>query len=543
MKKILLLVGIGIALAGWAVAQDEYPLGPDSERQAGVPQGKVTQYTWNSKIFPGTTRNYWVYVPAQYTADKPACVMFFEDGKGYVSETGRIRIPIVFDNLIAKHDMPVTIAVLIDPGVAKAAVEGAADRPNRSFEYDAMSDLYSRFLIEEMLPEVSKNYNISKDPSAHAISGGSSGGICSFTVAWLHPEAFRRVLSFIGSFTDLRGGDIYPFLIRKVEPKPLRVFLQDGDHDLNNPFGSWWLANQSMAMALKYSGYEVNFVTGTKDHDYIQAGAVLPDALRWLWHDYPQPITQGKLRPLGSAQSGLIDIAPEWEAVSSDTDIPPALKNSAHAGAGLGATVDASGTVYACERNGIMSYDASGKKSVRAHGVSCHDIAAAPKGGLYFSDAASGGLEYLPAGSNHPQRVGAADGKGRFKATGITLSHDGGMLYAGDPASKWVWSYQVQTDGTLANGEAFFRLETADESSESGATGMTTDARGQLFVASALGIQICGSGGPVDQILARPEQAEASLGPVKAVAFGGADHDYLYAVVGSQIYRRHFVKR
>ena len=279
MKKLCLLVALFSVLSGIAGLAEDYPLGADSQRQPGVPQGAVTHYTWTSKIFPGTVRDYWVYVPAQYTPEKPACVMVFQDGKGYISEDGRARIPIVFDNLIAKHDMPVTIAILIDPGVLKALAPGQRDRINRSYEYDGLSDRYARFLLNEILPEVAKHYNLSTNPNDRAISGSSSGGICSFTVAWTHPEAFRRVLSFIGSFTDLRGGDIYPALIRKTEPKPLRVFLQDGNHDLNNFAGDWWLANQSMASALTYAGYDVKFVTGDKDHDMIQGGAILPDAL------------------------------------------------------------------------------------------------------------------------------------------------------------------------------------------------------------------------------------------------------------------------
>ena len=172
----------------------------------------------------------------------------------------------------------------------------------------ALSDRYARFLLDEILPEVAKHYNLSTNPNDRAISGGSSGGICSFTVAWTHPEAFRRVLSFIGSFADLRGGDIYPALIRKTEPKPLRVFLQDGNHDLNNFAGDWWLANQSMASALTYAGYDVKFVTGDKDHDMIQGGAILPDALRWLWRDYPQPIAKPAMHHLGDRQTGFVEV-------------------------------------------------------------------------------------------------------------------------------------------------------------------------------------------------------------------------------------------
>src|SRR5208283_623565 len=286
-----------------------------------------------------------------------------EDGKGYVSEEGRARIPIVFDNLIAKHDMPVTIAILIDPGVLKASAPGQQDRANRSYEYDGLSDRYARFLLDEILPEVAKHYNLSTNSNVRAISGGSSGGICSFTVAWTHPEAFRRVLSFIGSFTDLRGGDIYPALIRKTEPKPLRVFLHDGNHDLNIYAGDWWLANQSIASALTFAGYDVKFVTGDKDHDMIQGGAIMPDALRWLWRDYPQPIAKPAMHPLGNKQIGFVDVAPEWELVNSARHAPTEELKFDMKGGGIpplkdvtGIAVDQQGNVFTSISSGKPIY-------------------------------------------------------------------------------------------------------------------------------------------------------------------------------------------
>jgi enterochelin esterase family protein len=206
--------------------------------------------------------------------------MIFQDGAGYVAEDGRWRVPIVFDNLIHKHEMPVTIGIFINPGVLPARSDAEQARYNRSFEYDALGDRYARFLIEEILPEVGKQYNLSSDPNDRAISGLSSGGICAFTAAWNRPDAFHRVISFIGSYTNLRGGEIYASLIRKTEPKPLRVFLQDGKNDLNLYAGSWYIANQDMASALEYAGYDSTFVVGTEGHNAKHGGAILPDALR-----------------------------------------------------------------------------------------------------------------------------------------------------------------------------------------------------------------------------------------------------------------------
>jgi enterochelin esterase-like enzyme len=266
-------------------AADDYKLGPDSEKQKDVPEGKVTKFTWKSTIFPDTVRDYWVYVPTQYDKSKPACVMVFQDGGSYVKADGQFRVPIVFDNLIHKGEMPVTIGIFINPGVVPPAQPGGKEKANRSFEYDTLSDQYVRFLEKEILPEVAKDYNLRKDAAGRAICGISSGGICAFTAAWERPDLFSKVLSHVGSFTNIRGGDVYPGLIRKTEKKPIRVFLQDGSEDLDNQFGNWPLANQSMASALKYAKYDYKFEFGHGKHSGNHGGAILPDSLRWLWEE------------------------------------------------------------------------------------------------------------------------------------------------------------------------------------------------------------------------------------------------------------------
>ena len=272
-----------------ALAIDDYPLGPDSQPQS-VPHGELKHAVFDkSRIFPGTTRDYWVYVPQQYDPARPACLMVFFDGAGYVKVDGGTRVPVVFDNLIAKKAMPVTIGVFAQPGVFKASEASGKDRSNRSFEYDSLGDANARFLIEELLPEATKGLNITPDPTGRAIAGLSSGGIAAFTVAWEKPDAFRKVVSWIGSFTDIRGGYVYPALIRKSKdaPKPLRVFLQDGANDLDNLHGNWPLANQDMAAALKFAGYDYRFEFGDGGHSGKQGSALFPDTLRWLWRDWP----------------------------------------------------------------------------------------------------------------------------------------------------------------------------------------------------------------------------------------------------------------
>ncbi len=279
------IVIVTIAVTTISVAEENYSLGPDSQRQEGVPRGTVTKHEWKSNVFPGTVREYYVYVPAQYDDKTPAAVMVFQDGHAYVKEDGEERAPIVFDNLIRKKEMPVIIGIFINPGQNG---DKLPDNPwqgnNRSFEYDTLSDQYAKFLLEEILPEVGKQYKLTDDPKMRAICGMSSGGICSFTVAWQRPEAFGKVLSQIGSFTNIRGGHVYPALIRKTKPvKPIRVFLQDGSGDLDNEHGNWPLANQEMALALKFAGYDYKFEYGTGAHNGKHGGAILPDSLRWLW--------------------------------------------------------------------------------------------------------------------------------------------------------------------------------------------------------------------------------------------------------------------
>jgi len=284
-----LSAAIAVALwlpVGQIRAADDYKLGPDSFPHPGVPQGTVTRGRWESKIFPQTVRDYAIYVPSQYNSATPACLMVFQDGSSYLSTNGQFRASVVFDNLIAAKEMPVTIGIFINPGEVPPAEADQKGRSNRSYEYDSLGDLYPRFLVEEFLPPIEAKFNITKDPEGRAICGISSGGICAWTVAWERPDQFHKVLSHVGSFTNIRGGNGYPALIRRATKKPIRVFLQDGANDLDNLHGNWPLSNQEMAAALKFKGYDYKFELGDGGHNGKHGGAILPDSLRWLWRDY-----------------------------------------------------------------------------------------------------------------------------------------------------------------------------------------------------------------------------------------------------------------
>jgi len=261
-----------------------YVLGEDSLPQEGVPKGTVEKRTWNeSAIYPGVTHSGWVYVPAQYDEAKPACVMVFQDGADFVLSKGEVRVPTVFDNLIHKGEIPVTIGIFINPGRTES---GASMRDE---EYLPLNDTYARFLLEEILPEVGKDYNLVDDAAGRAVCGMSDGGVGTFTVAWERHDAFSKAICHIGSFVRVPGGAEYPYLIRKTRgnPKPMRVFIQDTENDLNIIQGNWTLGNIAMESALMFARYDYRFEMGAGGHDLAYGGAIFPDALRWIWRDYP----------------------------------------------------------------------------------------------------------------------------------------------------------------------------------------------------------------------------------------------------------------
>jgi enterochelin esterase family protein len=284
MRRIAAVLALALALP--LFAKDDYPLGPDSMEHEGVPRGKIERFAWKSDVFAGTVRDCWTYVPAQYDGTTPACVMVFQDGFNYMNPKGQFRVPIVLDNLIHKKDIPVMVGIFINPGVFpdKNPKRGGS---NRSFEYDTLTDQYARFLEKEILPEVGRKVKLRQDAAGRGIGGISSGGICAWTVAWERPDLFSKVLSHVGSFTNIRGGDRYPGMIRKTPTKPIRAFLQAGANDLDNEHGNWPLGNLQMAKALAFKKYDYRFEYGDGAHNGKHGGALLPESMRWLWRDTP----------------------------------------------------------------------------------------------------------------------------------------------------------------------------------------------------------------------------------------------------------------
>jgi enterochelin esterase-like enzyme len=278
-----------------------YQLGPDSFPREGVAKGEVRgPFTVPSQAYPGTQHTYWVYVPAQYDPAVPASLMIFNDGQAFKNMEGDLRAPNVLDNLIDRREIPVMLSVFINPGRTPEQPEPTpqewGDRTtNRPTEYNTLDDKYARVIVDELMPVLYKEYNISKDPERHGIGGASSGAIAAFTVAWERPNEFRKVLSMIGSFTNLRGGHAYADIVRKTEKKPIRIFLQDGRND-NRGIGrdgnyddkrDWFFQNVRLMQALRDKDYDLNYQWGIGRHSQKHGGSIFPDMMRWLWRDHP----------------------------------------------------------------------------------------------------------------------------------------------------------------------------------------------------------------------------------------------------------------
>ena len=561
-------------------AVDDYPLGPDSlKRGEGVPTGRVESFQFSdSKVFPDTSRDGWVYIPAQYDPAKPAALMVFQDGHAYVDEKGQQRVPIVFDNLIARGEMPVTVGVFINPGhrgTNAPAATGWGNRSNRSFEYDSLGDAYARFLTTELLPFVTNRYqlNLSSNPQQRAIAGMSSGGICAWTVAWERPQEFGKVLSQIGSFVNIRGGDVIPGQIRKTERKPIRVFLQDGSNDLNNLHGNWPLANQQMASALAFAGYDFQFVLGDGAHNGKHGGAILPDSLRWLWRpelaSLPQPQTKDNLR----GDEALSKVLPgggqpgDWELVGEGYQFTDAAGSDADGNfyfadlpkgavyrVGVGDTkatlwlengpkisglkFGPDGKIYAATQGDgkdkrIVVIDPTTKQiETVATDVQPNDLAVSRSGWIYFTDTGAGQVVAVPTSARNLSRPHPVAG-GIKSPNGITLSPEQRQLWVSEYGGTNVWNFLILDDGTLRGGERLATLRVPAGRADSGGDGSTTDRDGRVYVTSHAGIQVIDSGGRLGGVIAKPQDKG-----VVSCAFGGPDGAWLYVCNTDKVYRR-----
>jgi len=572
MKPLALLL-----LTAPLLTAQTYPLGPDSQPQPGVPAGAVTKYVLPpGRFYPGTPHNYSVYVPAQYDPAKPTPFMIFLDGNGALGKTERANV--VFDNLIAKHDLPPMIGIFIDPGVLPTISDAAQNRYERIFEYDSLSPRFSSFLIDELIPAVAKQYNLSKNPDDRGLCGVSTGAVGALMAAWNRPDQFHRVLSYIGTYVDMKGADMLPAMIRKTEPRPIRIFMQDGANDHIAPdqpwgtffAGSWPVNNQVMYQAFQYSGYDAKLEIGAGGHDMHQGSAILPDALRWLWRDYPAPIVVHE-----SVATGKPDWDPRGKVYATVSADQPWQRVAGSYTSAISPTSDESGNVYFADTTArqilkvapdgsanvflrnipsvsalkvgadhrlyaaqpalrrIVSYalDHPATEKIIARNVAASDLALTAKGAIYFTDQQNHSIVLIDAAAH--ERTVYSGGEIAVPA-GIALSPDQAMVHVSDAQSRFSWSFQVAADGSLINGEPFFRLDMPESGWMSGAGPIAVDSIAQNYFATPLGIQVCEASGRGIEILNAPDPA----GLLTGVTFAGTAPAWIYATEGNNLYRR-----
>jgi len=520
---------------------EKYQLGPDSQPQAGVPKGKTFSFQYeDSKIYPGTIHTISVYVPAEYRGDNPACVYM---GIGKLN----FNVPVVFDNLIYKHEMPVTIAIGVSAGIVRSADKKENPRFNRSFEFDSLNDSLARFITEEIFPAVETHktpdglpIKLSRDPNDHCAGGASTPGIAAFTLAWERPDLFRRVFTAVGTFVCMRGGDRYPVLVRETEPKPIRVFQQDGSNDEwpgGPEVGDWWMSNQTLERALEFAGYDHQHVWGTGKHNANQADAIFPDAMRYLWKDWPKPVLAQAAKTQNVTLQATIDPNSSWQLVS---DTGNTCDNLAVNFRGEIFFHDlAAGRTRDLNTNGIIGDEpaiaadkafafAGDGRAITAPDFNAACLTVTSKGYVYATDAEAGKVWLIK-----PDGTKTSLDEGLNGPTGIALSPDNLWLVVMENRTHFGYSYRVLADGTVDCKERIYWAHVPDWADDSGAGSMCMDRDGYLYVATRMGVQIFDRNGRSRAILPMP------TGEATSVCFGGAKFDTLFVISGGQLYKRH----
>lgn len=431
--------------------------------------GEVIKFKMSdSKIYPGTARSVTVYVPEQYDGTEPACL--------WVSVSGGSFIFDIFDRLIADGDVPVIIGVFVAPGQIRDAQNNVV-RYNRSNELDRMDGRYAEFLDTEVLPAVCSHktkdgrpIKISSRATDRAIYGSSSGGICAFNAAWQRPDLFSRVYTACGTFVSFRGGDQYSALVRKCEPRPIRVFLQDNDKDTWNPlFGSWFEYNELMLSALQFAGYEVDYSWDEGGHSSKNAHKIMADVVRWLFKGWPELPKKGQSQ--SKTVASIFAQGQEWRCIADN--------------------IASGALLHPYSEDKVVLQLGRSKEFISTDGTRTK-----AKGKIRLTDPYTA---LYPGGTHTAKRV---------------------------EGSNWVWDYINTPDGKLSHGQQFYFLY-AD------AGQILYDGSGYLYVASAVGIQVCDQNGRVRTIISLPG------GAVDTIAFAG---NYLFAVSRGKLYVRKLLR-
>lgn len=512
-----------------------------------IPRGSVQgPFVWKSNIYPGTERNYWIYVPKQYDASKPTCTMIVQDGLNRANDW---RLTTTLDSLIALKEIPVIIGIFIDHGIVPANNRDNFPRFNRSFEYDALGDRYARFLVEEMLPEVGKSYNISADPNDRSIAGASSGAICAFNAAWERPDQFRRVLSTIGTYVGLRGGDEFATLVRKTEPKPLRIFLEDGDHDLNIYAGDWWMANQQMLSAMTWAGYEVTHAWGDGGHNGKHAAQIMAEALKWLWKEYPAPVQAHKPKeqrmdftiegeswkeiPLGNLRANKLAVNRDGEIILADQHTFYKIEKSGNKTV-LGTVKGLIGGIATYEdellvadlsKDIIIAFNNKVSREV-VKNVHANFITTTRKG-IYFSETAGDRIGFYSFEKKNIQYVTV-----QGNPTGLAVSAEQTFLNVGVANSTFGYSLKINDDGGLAFGQEYIHYHVPYGSLIPEVRGMTVDSQNILYSTTNLGIQVSDQLGRINFIFASPCKEFTD------VKLGGENFSTLYVACNGKLFGR-----
>ncbi|MCM8532792.1 MAG: SMP-30/gluconolactonase/LRE family protein [Lentisphaeraceae bacterium] len=550
----LRLITLGLLFFIITLSAEEYKKGPESFVQKAVPQGKVQEFSHVSSIFGESTRKYWVYTPAGYDTSNDMPYMIFQDGERLMGKSWASTI--VLDNLIHQKKIPPMIAIFINPGELKDA-SGTTIRWNRSKEYDSVDDSYARFLEEELLPEVKKTYKLTSDPNKIGITGSSSGGICAFVAAFHRPDLFRRVATFVGSYTNLRGGQDVASLIRKTESKPLKVYMQSGENDLDIYSGSWPIGNLDVAAALKFAGYNLKHVIGTEGHNNQHGRAILPEVLTWLWTDADKEIVANK-----STTQPIMKVLTEeddWELVSEGYKFTegPAVDKEGNvyftdlegskiykidcetwettvfiekSGGANGLIFGPDGLLYACQRNKkrVVAYDQNKKMTIIATNVRPNDVVVNHKGDVYFTAPGEKKIYFVPKGGE--KQVAAS---GLKSPNGIILNAAQNLLMIAEYSGQYVVSFGIAEDGSLFGMEKFVSIQMPRLEPFVKMDGMAIDHESRLYVATNMGLQMCDRAGRVQGIIPAPQRK-----PLANVVFGGKNLDYLIITCTDKVYKR-----
>ena len=508
------------------------PYDPATVKVAEDQRGEVIKFVMNESLrYPGTEREVLVYVPQQYRDTAPACLLVCMDGILYDATT-------VLDNLIASGEMPVTIGVFINPGVVYDEDRNVV-RYNRCKEFDSTDDNWAQFIEQEVLPQVralktkdGQAINISSDPNDCAITGASSGGIAAFTAAWNRPDMFSRVYTTVGTFVAMRGGHEYPAIVRKTEPKPLRIYMQDGWYDVWNPiFGEWFEYNLLMESAFNFAGYEAFHHWNRGNHSIKYGTLAFPDAMRWLWKGYPARVNKGTSNN-GMLQA-ILDPAYDWVALPTangvDGDIYPA----------------ADGKIVFALGNQVCQLDAQGQLQVVSTLKSGERLMG--EGLSLRSNTLYKNGQKVAEGLRACQAVQElADGKyvalcdASVKSNDIvSVLSEGTRALAVAPDYRFCVSVQENTHhlistimdkkGHMLYSEPFYFLHDLSNGTLAGAGNMAFDTQGNLYVATPMGVQVADHNGRVRAILSLP------AGQVHSLAFSG---NYLYVRCGQKLYVR-----